>query len=53
MPALGDAAGGIRFHQGLGRRFKRATRRHVGVYDWPAKNSWRSGSGRKLGQIFP
>ena len=39
--------------QGLGRRFKRASRRHLGVYDRPAKNSWRSGIGEKTGRDFP
>src|SRR5438477_10109394 len=33
--------------QGLGRCFKRAARRYLGIYDRPAKNSWRSGTGEK------
>jgi hypothetical protein len=37
----------------IGSRFKRETRRHLGVYDRPAKDSRRSGTGEKTGRNLP
>ena len=64
MPALGDAAGNTRFDapkvpgqgQGLGRRFERAIRRHLGIWAYMTgrlRIGGDQGLARKLSEISP